>query len=385
MDLNYRWMMPLRTFKELDRYVEMWVDGGFGAIGHMIIIGRPGTFKTSTMKQHAYHEHFRLVKEVLTPKGLFWSFQQYEYEEMLCFDDLSIDLFASGNAISIFQQALESTDDREITWHNQDGPETISFRGRLAFLANGYNVPQKVSLQCEAMANRCAFFFFNPSNAEVMRRACAKKVGNKESNRFITSLIATGQVPESTLSVRTLLIAAGLFENKDPDWQQRTKHLLGLPEAAPADTRIACEDVDRLWGTMPEPRRDVSVRVPREEEGFDIDDVTDHGDRRRGDVNTLTCRQFEILSSIPSEWHRASGQNGYVKIGHATRCVASIITVLERYGLIEWRGPQRKREMRRTNEGNQTVARAHNGNGNPAERRLIAFGRAEIDTSLPGS
>jgi hypothetical protein len=198
-------IVTLRTYEDMQRKVSNWADGTYS---HLMIIGRPGILKSSTIKAHARDLKFPIIRGAATARGLFDALaKEVRGAAMACFDDLSIDVFADQRGLAVARDATESDEPREIGWAKHPEPDVIrNFNTRLCFLTNGFGqVSARVARQFAAFTDRLRVYFFEPPNQALVVRAHALGIGTLVSNQYIESLLR--EVAEYTLSARKILYA----------------------------------------------------------------------------------------------------------------------------------------------------------------------------------
>ena len=143
---DYEYGNPETIYEDLRTYVRMVVKGNQPSL---IITGPPGQGKSyevlNTLKAEGLRkdEDFFYVKGRSTAAGLFITLAEHK-DQLIVFDDCD-SVFGPQDSVSILKTALDSYDEREITWatgkplrgtSNQKVPTRFLFTGKIIFISN---------------------------------------------------------------------------------------------------------------------------------------------------------------------------------------------------------------------------------------------------------
>jgi hypothetical protein len=146
---EYDYSDPETIFEDLKSYVEMVIKGTQPSL---LITGSPGAGKTYSVLKQVKDAGLEKGKDYVhikgrgTAAGLFISLYDNN-GKLIIFDDCD-SIFGPGDAVNILKGALDSYEEREISWLVgkplvSDGkklPKTFTFTGRVIFISN---LPQR--------------------------------------------------------------------------------------------------------------------------------------------------------------------------------------------------------------------------------------------------
>ena len=145
-DDMYEYGDPDIVFNDLALYVQMVIDGNQPSL---VITGSPGVGKTHLVTQQlkSNNVEYSHVKGRSTAAGLYIAL--YENKDKITLIDDCDSIFKNEDAINILKGALDSYEDREISWlvgkplisaSGQKIPTKFTFKGGVIFISN---LPQK--------------------------------------------------------------------------------------------------------------------------------------------------------------------------------------------------------------------------------------------------
>jgi hypothetical protein len=292
-------IVVIRSYDDFQRKINFWLDGTYS---HIMVVGRPGVLKSSTIRRHAAELDFPICKGATTPKGFFNTLgRECLGEKLACFDDMSLNCFKSDQGIAVARDATESDGPRDIKWDKHPKPDVIErFTARLCFLCNGFDAA--VTRQFEAFADRLQVYHFEPSNRDLLIRAHAMGIGTKKTNSFVENVLNSGRVAEYKLSARVLVKTAKSFRAGDPRWKEECLQMLGIACDDWKETLVGLSKIE--FGSKAEPEQPARVRDARQ---YDEADAEENGNgrghapsangngRRNHEHDHLTRMQAEML------------------------------------------------------------------------------------------
>jgi hypothetical protein len=336
-----------------------------GTYAHLLIVGRPGILKSSTIRKHAAQLDFPILKGATTAKGLFNALKREVLGEPLAaFDDVSLNAFSDDQGIAVVRDATESDRPRTIRWDKDPSPAVIEdFNTRLCFLCNGFN--EKVTRQFDAFADRCHVYRFEPSNRELLVRAHALGIGTKRTNQFIQNVINSGRVQEFTLSARTLKKTADNFKAKDPRWKEEALQMLGLAAEDYKETIVDLREVQ--FGSKAEPEQPARVRDARQYDGPDEDNGSGNGHAPSANGSgrhdhhhyDLTPKQRAMLLKLTAHPQGVNILANLVEFAHNGQPVGSstVLRTLREKELVIVTGTRNGKVVRLSSQGEDAKAR----------------------------
>lgn len=149
IEAEYDYSDPETIFEDLKAYVDMVIKGTQPSL---LITGSPGAGKTYNVLKRLREAGLEKDKDFIhikgrgTPAGLFISLFENN-GKLIVFDDCD-SIFGYGDSINILKGALDSYDEREISWlvgkplqsGGRNLPKTFLFNGRVIFISN---LPQR--------------------------------------------------------------------------------------------------------------------------------------------------------------------------------------------------------------------------------------------------
>lgn len=185
-----------------------------------IILGQGGLGKTHTVKSTLLDLklNFKLIKGNSTAKGLFDALKEYN-GEVIVFDDCDA-VLEDRVSRSILKGALDSYDQREISWFNGEGLETLGFSGYVIFISN-----KQLENIDQALRTRCMVIDVTMTIPEILERMesllphISPEI-DMDVKISALNLITKYAYNSSNLSLRTLKSVIACANNKSPNWER---------------------------------------------------------------------------------------------------------------------------------------------------------------------
>jgi len=143
---EYDYQDPDTIFDDLRTYTNMVINGTQPS---MLITGTPGSGKTYNVTQELKKAGMKKDVDYYYAKGKSTAAGMYQVlwennDKLIIFDDMD-SIFKDDNAINILKGALDSGEEREISWlsarplktpEGKDIPQKFDFTGRVIFISN---------------------------------------------------------------------------------------------------------------------------------------------------------------------------------------------------------------------------------------------------------
>jgi hypothetical protein len=221
------------TYRELHHYLAKFADGEFGLV---LLLGRPGTAKTESVKQivgYDVEEQGRTgpTRRVFYVEGHAQPFGFYcglwEYRDCLVVIDDPDQLYANPGHVRILKPLCSTRPVKRITWYSKaamadDGPPpSFVTSSKVILIANEWRT---LNANVRALEDRAIIIHFAPGNNEVHRQV-ATWFDDQEVFDFMADHLAN--IPE--LSMRHYEKGRMLRRAGVPDWRTRLLQII-LPD-----------------------------------------------------------------------------------------------------------------------------------------------------------
>lgn len=200
----------------------------------LIITGEGGLGKTYTVKKSIEElgyrdmEDYVFVKGYSTAKGLYRTLWEHN-DKVIVFDDCD-EVLKNDIAKNILKGALDSYDDRIISWvsqsTNSDLPEQFEFTGRIIFISN-----MKQEKVDQAVLSRSLTIDLSMSvdeKIERIRRIADKLVPELDTTGIdeVLELLEDNKQEMNDLNFRTFIKAAKIKLSEGEDWKELAEFMI---------------------------------------------------------------------------------------------------------------------------------------------------------------
>ena len=214
-------------FKFLDSYIELVINK---KLNSLIITGTSGVGKTWNVKRKITEMNADVfyVKGYSTPRALYDTLYKNR-NKLLVFDDCD-SIMEDKVAINILKGALDSYDDRVISWisktKDKSIPSQFNFQGQVIFISN-----LKMEDLDKAILSRALKIDLTMTYDEKKELMASILNDIKPEVDFFTKSLAFSTLVESTtnedyVNIRTLEQAITLVENFPNDYEAQIRFML---------------------------------------------------------------------------------------------------------------------------------------------------------------
>ncbi len=166
-------MLTLRTYRELDRVVNVFAGGGYNLF---VLLGNPGHAKSRTMRSsvEASGEPFVWIRNTVSAFRLYLDLYKNRHAKLLVIDDVD-SFYSDRNLVRLLKCLCETEELKQLAWHTdaarleKEGvPREFTVSMRVAIIANDL---KRLNANVGALEDRGRVFSFEPDAPEVHERA----------------------------------------------------------------------------------------------------------------------------------------------------------------------------------------------------------------------
>jgi hypothetical protein len=199
----------------------------------LVVVGEGGLGKTHSVKQAIkdcvlYEDEFVFFKGYSTARGLYNALYDNN-GKLIVFDDCD-SVLEDKVALNILKSALDSYDEREITWmakmnKSDDYPSKFTFTGRIIFISN----KKKSSIDQAVLSRSLCVDLDMTSDDKInrMRHILSAVLPEYSMNVKLEALEFLDEVKESAdLNMRTLIMVTKMADCYPDTWRDMARYMV---------------------------------------------------------------------------------------------------------------------------------------------------------------